>query len=64
VFVKLYSVLCFVVHTEERNLIAREMDVYILGWKYAAGRTEPRKIFSGISSCPRTVKLCVETCYI
>jgi hypothetical protein len=63
-FVKLYNVLRFVVHIEERDLIAREINVYILAWIYAAGRTEPRKIFSGIPSCHRIVELCVETCNI
>jgi len=53
-FVELYNVLCFVVHIERRDLIAREINVCILG--YAAGRTELRNIFPGIISCSRTLK--------
>jgi hypothetical protein len=33
------------VHIEEKDLIVMEINVYILGWKYTAGKAEPRKYF-------------------
>jgi hypothetical protein len=61
-FVTLYSVLCFIAHPTERDLIAGKINVYILAWKHASSWTDMRKIFSGTQPYSRTENLCVCVC--